>query len=79
MSEISAIIENSDDDYCYCANFISNFFIENRRIILEFIDGEYRIKNKEEQSSLIKFLTKSIMDVFERLNDEDNHLNSLFE
>lgn len=79
MSEISAIIENSDDDYCYCANFINDVFIENGRIILQFIDGEYRIKNKEEQSSLIKFLVKSIMGVCERLNDEDNHLNSLFE
>ena len=79
MSEISSIIENSDVDYCYCANFINNFFIENGRIILQFIDGVYIIKNKEEQSSLIKFLTKSIMDVCKRLNDEDDHLNSLFE
>lgn len=78
MSEISAIIENSDY-YYYCGNFINDVFIENGKIRLQCLEGEYIIKDKEEQSTLIKFLVKSIMDVCERLNDEDNHLNLLFE
>lgn len=79
MSEISTIIETSDDDYYYCGNFINDVFIENGKIRLQCLEGEYIIKDRGEQSALIKFLVKSIMGVCERLNDEDNHLNSLFE
>ena len=79
MSEISAIIETSDDDYYYCGNFINDVFIENGKIRLQCLEGEYIIKDRGEQSALIKFLVKSIMGVCERLNDEDDHLNSLFE
>ena len=47
MSEISAIIENSDDDYYYCGNFINDVFIENGKIRLQCLEGEYIIKDKE--------------------------------
>lgn len=68
-----------------CSSFIFKVFVENGKIILEYSNllgysSIYvRIKNKEQQSLFINFLIESIMDVCERLNDEDNYLNSLFE
>lgn len=80
LYEIGNILETYND-YC-CDQFISNVYIENGKIILASCGSreyEFRIKDKEVQGALIKFLVKSIMGVCERLNDEDDHLNSLFE
>lgn len=73
-------------NFSKCSSFIFEVFVENGKIILEYGSNllEYssnyvRIKNKEQQSLFINFLTISIMAVCERLNDEDDYLNSIFE